>query len=223
MTHEPNENQTENRPPQDGGTQAQERGSEDRKNNAPKIVSAARVAANKQNAQKSTGPKTAEGKARSRWNSIKHGLLARRLFTQNESDSDAFDHLLESLREDWQPNGTLEEILLERIAIGYYRLHVVYGYEAQYARTSRDFFATIDRTGRYATSINRQLTQDLYGARLDANDATELTVTIHGYRDIRRGKTAGTHTGPWPVGCDCGRRWVNDRASGVSGSQRHVP
>ena len=84
-----------------------------------------------------------------------------RLFTRNESDSEAFDHLLESLREDWQPNGTLEEILLEKIAVGYYRLHVVYGYEAEYARTSRDFFATIDRTGRYATSINRQLTQDL--------------------------------------------------------------
>jgi hypothetical protein len=87
--------------------------------------------------------------------------LAKRLFTRNESDRPSFDHLLESLREDWQPDGTLEEILLEKIAIGYYKLHVVYGYEAENAQNSVEFFFTIDRTGRYATSINRQLTQDV--------------------------------------------------------------
>lgn len=75
------------------------------------------MAANRRNARKSSGPKTAEG--------------ARRLFPRDEADSDNFDHLLESLREDWQPDGTIEEILLEKIAIGHYRLHVVYGYEAR--------------------------------------------------------------------------------------------
>ena len=37
-------------------------------------ASAARVAANRRNAQLSTGPRTAEGKARSRRNALKHGL-----------------------------------------------------------------------------------------------------------------------------------------------------
>jgi len=161
MTKERNENHPYDCPTQDVSTHVREQGCDAEKTKSSKITSPARAAANKKNAQKSTGPRTAEGKARSRWNSVKHGLLARRLFARNESDSDAFDHLLESLREDWQPHGTLEEILLEKIAMGYYRLHVVYGYEAQYARSSRDFFATIDRTGRYATAINRQLTQDL--------------------------------------------------------------
>lgn len=49
---------------------------------------------------------------------MKHGLLARRLFAGNQAVVDAFDHLLKSLREDWQPEGTLEEMLLEKIAIG---------------------------------------------------------------------------------------------------------
>ena len=46
------------------------------------------------------------------------------------------------------------------------------------------------------------------------HDATELTITIHGHRDIRREKTAGTHTGPCPVGGHCRRHWVHD--SGIS-------
>ena len=160
MAHDRNENQPEDCPIH-GVSTAQGQGSEADKTNSSKITSPARVAANRRNAQKSTGPRTSEGKARSRWNAVQHGLLAKRLFTRDESDRSSFDHLLESLREDWQPDGTLEEILLEKIAIGYYKLHVVYGYEAEYARRSEEFFFTIDRTGRYATSINRQLTQDV--------------------------------------------------------------
>ena len=40
----------------------------------PYVPSPRRVEANRRNAQKSTGPKTAEGKAISRLNGVKHGL-----------------------------------------------------------------------------------------------------------------------------------------------------
>jgi hypothetical protein len=40
-------------------------------------VSPRKVAANRQNALKSTGPKTPQGKVYSRRNSLKHGLFAR--------------------------------------------------------------------------------------------------------------------------------------------------
>ena len=74
---------------------------------------------------------------------------------------DAFVHLLGSLCEDWQPEGTLEEMLVEKIATGYWRLHVAYGYDAEFARSANEFFLSIDRTGRHATSIHRQLMQDM--------------------------------------------------------------
>jgi hypothetical protein len=38
------------------------------------MTSAAKIAANRRNAQRSTGPRTGAGKARSRGNSLKHGL-----------------------------------------------------------------------------------------------------------------------------------------------------
>src|SRR3982750_4131324 len=41
------------------------------------MTSEARIAANRRNAQHSTGPRTAEGKAKSRYNAVKHGLRSR--------------------------------------------------------------------------------------------------------------------------------------------------
>jgi hypothetical protein len=39
----------------------------------PPSLTPARLAANRRNAQRSTGPRTARGKARSRWNGLRHG------------------------------------------------------------------------------------------------------------------------------------------------------
>src|SRR5215212_2258248 len=39
-----------------------------------KMASAAKIAANRRNAQKSTGPRSAAGKARARYNALEHGL-----------------------------------------------------------------------------------------------------------------------------------------------------
>jgi hypothetical protein len=77
--------------------------------------------ANRRNAQRSTGPKTEPGKAISRLNSLKHGLLARALplrnlpFLPGEEEKD-LDKLLDDLYIDLRPQGRVEEILVERIA-----------------------------------------------------------------------------------------------------------
>ena len=91
---------------------------------AAKGGSIVRVEANRRNSRRSTGPRTLEGKAISRWNAVKHGLLAKEVVISvgdgKESRAE-FDNLLASLRQDLEPEGALEEMLVEKIAICYWR------------------------------------------------------------------------------------------------------
>jgi hypothetical protein len=61
------------------------------------------------------GPRTPMGKERSRQNAVKHGILARTAVLDGESYVQ-FDSLLRGLRTDFQPSGTLENLLVEKLA-----------------------------------------------------------------------------------------------------------
>jgi hypothetical protein len=64
----------------------------------------------------------------SKWNSLKHGLLAKDVvvkFGSLKEDKEQFDQVLTDLRNDLSPEGALEEILVEEIAVCYWRLRRV--------------------------------------------------------------------------------------------------
>ena len=91
----------------------------------PEKISQKQLQANRRNAQLSTGPKTPEGKQRVKWNALKHGLLARSAVipTGDSFENRAeFESLLTHLHEDLKPVGILEEMLVEKIAVAYWRL-----------------------------------------------------------------------------------------------------
>ena len=52
------------------------------------MATRAQIAANRRNAKKSTGPKTAGGKAAAARNSLKHGLLAEDVVCGDEDHSE---------------------------------------------------------------------------------------------------------------------------------------
>ncbi len=81
-----------------------------------KQLSDRQLAANRANAQKSTGPRTPEGKARSRMNSWKHGITAQVVVLDQESQP-AFDRLLQNLRSRFQPADGYELELVDNIAV----------------------------------------------------------------------------------------------------------
>jgi len=72
------------------------------------------VKANRQNAQKSTGPRTDQGKAAVSQNAVKHGLFAQSLiYGENEGDYEAFH---EKFFAKLDPVGAVELFLAERAA-----------------------------------------------------------------------------------------------------------
>jgi hypothetical protein len=79
-------------------------------------ISTKKVEANRRNAQKSTGPRTIEGKRNSSRNSVKHGLLSKDVVVTGKEDPEEFDALLSDLKQDLKPKGRAEEVLVETIA-----------------------------------------------------------------------------------------------------------
>ena len=105
------------------------------------MVSQKQMLANQQNALKSTGPKTAQGKALAKRNSLRHGLLAKEVvITEGDGaeDQQAFDTLMTDLVEQFEPAGSLEEILVEKIAVCYWRLRRANQYEVGVLRQKLD-------------------------------------------------------------------------------------
>jgi hypothetical protein len=86
------------------------------------MTSEKKAEANRRNALKSTGPKTPEGKAAVRLNALKHGLLSQEILLPGE-DEEALRVLGERLRDELQPLGELENLLVSRIITAYWRLH----------------------------------------------------------------------------------------------------
>jgi hypothetical protein len=77
--------------------------------------------ANRQNARKSTGPRTPAGKDAVRLNALRHGLLSQEVLLPGE-DGEALQELGERLRAELQPVGELENLLVEQIIADFWRL-----------------------------------------------------------------------------------------------------
>ena len=97
-------------------------------------TSAARIEANRRNSLHSTGPKTPEGKERSRANALKHGLTGEGVVVLAE-DAAEVALRFEELEAELRPSGRMGRILVRRFAFLSVRLE----------RSERHEMSTIDR------------------------------------------------------------------------------
>jgi hypothetical protein len=79
-------------------------------------TSEARILANRANAARSTGPKTAEGKEQSRRNGLKHGLSGEGIVVPEE-DVDPIDRRAQELQADLKPKSPLGKLLVLQMAM----------------------------------------------------------------------------------------------------------
>jgi len=81
-----------------------------------------RAAINRANAEKSTGPRTPEGKQRSRMNAFKHNLTGQSLILQ-EDELESYQRLSKTFLSDLQPKDELERQMVQKIIDTNFRLN----------------------------------------------------------------------------------------------------
>ena len=89
---------------------------------AQQTANPAQQSANKSNAQKSTGPRTPEGKARAKMNALRHGLTGQ-FCVMSEADHRAYTTFEGGILEALAPAGHYERDLAVSIAQNRWRLH----------------------------------------------------------------------------------------------------
>ncbi len=159
------------------------------------MISTAKVAANRRNARKSTGPRTPEGKNIASMNAVKHGLSARMPVVPAE-DRDEFHTYTERWIEELKPAGPLEEFLAERIIGIAWRLRRVGQIEAGLLPSSEDLATQqLSRLNRYETSLERsfyrnlQELRDLQAERAEAEPEAEETTDYTDSTDLQNEAT----------------------------------
>ena len=96
--------------------------------NVQLMPSQRKLEANRANAAKSTGPKTQDGKAKSRNNAYKHGMRSRTVVIPGE-DQDAYERLRNTLCEELEPMTLHEEFLVKQMADAMWRIDRLKGIE----------------------------------------------------------------------------------------------
>jgi hypothetical protein len=133
-------------------------------------LSEARRRANAANAKKSTGPKTARGKRHSSFNSLRHGLLAKKIMFSPDGklQEEGLLELLENLRNKYGHADVRTELLLENIVVDYWRQRRALELEVACLEQPQWTFCpqgTMPTVHRYQTASQRAMLKNL--ERLD--------------------------------------------------------
>lgn len=129
--------------------------------------------ANKQNALVSTGPVTAEGKALVAHNAVKHDIFAKdMLITAGDGTENAqeYKELLDGLILSLNPSGQMECLLVEKIAVDYWRLRRVLRFETGSIRKQLDtaiydYYNKKDYFGKKEHKTNKEINKEMASCR----------------------------------------------------------
>jgi len=117
------------------------------------MTSARQLETNRQNARRSTGPTTANGKARVAQNALTHGLLSRETLLPDE-DPQALQTLAEAVRAELNPEGAQEQLLVDMLIRAVWRLQRLGRVEAGVFAWEH-FGILAERAGRAARTYER--------------------------------------------------------------------
>jgi len=138
------------------------------------VTSEKQILANRQNAQKSTGPRTPEGKAIVARNAVKHGLLSRLEVLPGLERAEDWKGHYGAVLGDLRPEGYLQEVLAERIAFLLWRLGRVARYEREVSAVA------LENAEKEMGREHYDKVGPLPNARLEAQKAREYQDFVNG-------------------------------------------
>ena len=152
------------------------------------MSSAAQVLANRQNAQRSTGPTSPDGKAASSKNATRHGLSGAFALLPNEAQDD-FDQLAARIRGEFQPEGDKETFLVGQMIQARWRLLRVERFEAAaFEQILTEPGATADPDACIVAAISKS------GNPLDKLQRYSAAAERSYYKALRELQTSRAHT-----------------------------
>lgn len=130
------------------------------------MVSEKKLAANRRNAQKSTGPRTPSGKAIASMNAVKHGLCSSQPLIIGENEAD-FARFVDRWLDELHPSSARQETLAEQLILAAWQMRRVPGLRA--GLISREMSFNSDRNASHLMAM----TWEAYGAlsKLDRHQA----------------------------------------------------
>lgn len=123
-----------------------------------------RAETSRQNGRKSRGPKTRDGKNRSRRSAIKHGLRAETLLLEagNQDENTALQALRARLEQQFLPRTVEQQLLLETVVHALWQKQRGLQFEARELRQDLVFHGPVmDRILRYGTSADKRFFRSL--------------------------------------------------------------
>jgi hypothetical protein len=148
------------------------------------MISENKIASNRNNSLKSTGPKTERGKNKSKRNPLKHGIFSKELYI-SEQDQLEYDHLRSQLLSEFKPATPARMIAAERIVGSAWRHKLATRMETKYIRRSIE----VDESEAISQPPTQTVT-DWYAANPRA--ATTAINLLHSIiEDVR--KTGSVH------------------------------
>lgn len=142
------------------------------------------IEANKKNALMSTGAVTDEGKALVSQNAVKHGIFAKDLIIaagDGKEDEQEYRELLNGLVVSLNPSGQMECLLVEKIAVDFWRLRRVLRFETGSIRkfidmAISDYYNKTDYLGNKENKTNEELDEEIAECRNRQNKHSQKRI-----------------------------------------------
>ena len=168
-------------------------------------ISKKQLEANRQNA-KLGGVKTEEGKAVSKYNAIKHGLLSKEVLLDDEDEKTLIE-VGKKLRTELEPQTELELVLVDRITANVWRLKRVMQIEREMIESDRSSmnFSLSDNKKTLGGAVSHDLANaDTYGKliRYEASIERGIYKALHELQRIQAARMGEKPPAPIAIDVD---------------------